>query len=129
MFAQEFNDFLAIYKACRDADQIETVICNDAGTLSEFKVRGFSKSGTVTVKYVVPEVTDPMKMIEPKIIVYQRYDRETEIRNYDELAFLAWDWYIDYADRGYHVPEEWKQYFLDHKLIREKKTTTYEIVR
>lgn len=111
--------FLELYRKTYCTDKfVSAFCCPDTGMLERFILKGFSKSGNVAI------VLNP----DSTIVAQQRYGEETFIDGYDDLVNLAWKWYIRYSDRGYPIPAEWKQEFLDRNFIKEVTTTSYEMV-
>lgn len=79
--------------------------------------RGFSKSGSCSFGFV-----------DDKLVAHTRYGRETEIESYDDIVFLAWIWFIESESRGFSVPEEFKQDFIERGWIKVKSETAEKII-
>lgn len=94
-------------------------IVKDMNTIG-FSVPGFSKSGTV----VLFESND-------KIFASARYNKTTEITNFDDLVSLAWYWYISYNDREpFKEPDYlWCPYFIEKGWLKKVVETKYKIVK
>lgn len=84
----------------------------------EFSLPGFSKSGEIWLKEV-----------DGTILAEARYQQITEIANYDDIVFLAWDWFIKYLDRDvFSIPSGfWTRDFKRLGLIEEVQKTEYRI--
>lgn len=84
----------------------------------EFSLPGFSKSGEIWLKEV-----------DETIFAEGRYRQITEISNYDDIVFLAWDWFVAYSERDvFSVPSEfWTWDFKRLGLIKEVQKTEYRI--
>jgi len=84
-----------------------------------FDVDGFSKSGTATLFVKDKEVYSKT-----------RYGQEDKIDNFDDLASIAWDWYIQYSDREvFKNPGCWADVFIEKGWPKEVQTKEYITTR
>jgi hypothetical protein len=85
----------------------------------EFSLPGFSKSGDIWLS----ENKDGI------IFAEARYEEITEIETYQDIVWIAWDWFLRYADREtFCYPSVfWVDDFKKLGLIEEVKETKFKI--
>lgn len=85
----------------------------------QFSLPGFSKSGEI---WLSQDANDT-------IFAEARYVETTEIKDYEDIVWLAWDWFLRYSDRDtFSAPSEfWINDFKRLNLIEEVKETKYKI--
>jgi hypothetical protein len=113
---------LEIITECVKRDILVEVLYNrthpSCGQL-EFVVGGFSKSGTAILR----DTPDG-------IVAYTRYNGEDEIKSFEDLARVAYYWYLDYKDREpFTQPSTyWAETFVEFGWLQKKTTqsVTYE---
>lgn len=84
-----------------------------------YEIPGFSKSGNVTLyENKIGEIWS-----------VARYNSFIKITSFNDLVYLAWDWYDSYSDRSpFENPSEiWEPYFLEMGLL--KKVTEVKYVK
>ena len=71
-------------------------------------IHGFSKSGTCSFEFV-----------NDRVIALTRYGTETDIKEFRDIALLAFDWFCDSVDLdpSKEPHEIWKPIFLDQGWI------------
>lgn len=84
-----------------------------------YKVSGFSKSGDVEIYEGEDEGG------EECVVVEQIYGENDYIYDFNGLSFIAYRWWMQYRDRGYDVPQGWKEYWIEKGLIKEKIVKEY----
>lgn len=103
----------------------------DAATNSLYYIlSGFSKSGTASVKRVIPQATPPyIGFIEGSADVTTRYDQTEAIYSFEDLVRIAFNWYITYKDRSpFENPSEyWVDSFVEFGMLEKKEVTVYEV--
>lgn len=112
-----YEDFLQIFRECEDAKfSISSPKIESSGCLIGFKIdSGFSKSGSAEIK------------CDGNFIdVHTRYNTVCRIENFEDLVAHAWRWYIDSKDRGYGIPEEFKQQFIECGYLKKVIKEYYE---
>lgn len=89
------------------------------GEKLQFSLPGFSKSGEIWLT----ENEDGI------IIATARYGEQSEINCYEDIVWLAWDWFLRYSDReSFCTPSSfWVEDFKRLGLIEEVKETKYKI--
>lgn len=109
---------LEILKKSVSIDSV--VIVDDIDTIG-YRICGFSKSGTVTL----------YQNGIGEIWAKARYNELTEIKSFDDLVSLAWDWYVRYKDRQpFDYPDSnWIQKFIERGWIKEEIQTVYKITK
>lgn len=105
----------------------QDVVLNSQGDVIQFTIPGFSKSGNAEIRLLTGE-TGMSNVAE--IGVSTRYDTcdkmfcSTEYEAFRFISGVAWRWYLNYKDRGYGIPEVWKEHWLIEghikKVIREE---------
>lgn len=107
----------------------QDVVLDSDGDVIQFTVPGFSKSGTATLKLL--DVNGYTARIE----VSTRYDTvkwatvDTEYQAFQFISSIAWGWYLNYKDRGYGIPEVWKEHWLSEGYIKKVVREEYVLKR
>lgn len=83
----------------------------------EYEIGGFSKSGTGKL------TTDE----DGNTILVTRYNTVNEVRSFEDIADVAYDWYYNYRDREpFTQPDyNWAPIFVEMGLIEERIVKTY----
>lgn len=86
-----------------------------------FMLNGFSKSGTATL-YEIPD---------GNIELITRYNQIDKINDFEDIARVAFDWYVNYKDREtFRLPDEnWADIFCGYGWLHKETVinTVYKL--
>ena len=106
-YVQLYHDVLAI-----NHNLVVNATVNLDGMLNSFTVDGFSKSGQVRF----------LRVDDPDVIAVsdERYSESTEIRDVDDIVYLAFKWWNRSVGKDHAVPEVWKDEWLRRGMLKVK---------
>ena len=83
-----------------------------------YEVSGFSKSGYATL-YIE----------KGKIICETRYDTLEQIDSFNDLALIAFEWYVNYRNRSpFEHPEKyWAEYWVEKGYMKKETHVVYKL--
>jgi hypothetical protein len=119
MIMVNYEKFVTLYQKCRENKNAEITNMDimEDGRIAAFDISGFSKSGSITISFMIDGEDGLIKTTE-------RYNEYTYLNDYDGLVKLAWNWYQHGKERGFSLPHEWVEDFARLGLVRETKTYT-----
>lgn len=90
------------------------------GELLSLSVGGFSKAGEARIAERFG-----------KLLCHTRYDTIHEIRSFDDVVEVAWDWFDKYKDRQpFTRPDyRWVAFFIERGWLQEVHDVSYEVIR
>lgn len=112
-----YTRFLYVVNALKANDNIYELVDfeHDTGKILAVRARGFAKSDTAIIRFR-----------DDKIIVETRYNQVDEITDYNDLVYIAWQWYKSTKWKGYgSIPYEFIKDFEREGLIKKKTTTQW----
>lgn len=103
------------------------VVLDSDGDLVSFTLDGFGKSGNATVSLLIVDESSIKFKVSTRYDQHDQFSVYTEYEAFKAISLVAWGWYLNYHDRGYGVPEVWKQHWLDQGLIKKVIREEYVI--
>lgn len=96
-----------VIRSLKNGAQVTAELAPDKENIA-YSISGFSKSGSALL-YIKDE----------KIVCSTRYGQIDYIHEWEDLVVVAFDWWKDYKDRGYNLPDEWRKEFIACNFIKE----------